>query len=312
MKSRVQTLLFVWVGIGALSVVVLQAAPVQGLPLAPMATPTLIPVGTANKTWVPIQRVDAVGVVQVYVPAGCFMMGNDSMDSLSGHRSERPAREVCLTQPFWIDLFEVTNESYQKFMDAGGYGTRMYWSAAGWQWKGMKTEPKAFGFGFKPPQEPSLGVTWYEAEAYAAWRGCRLPTEAEWEYAGRGPESWIYPWGNEFIADHVVFWDTATFYKEGGRWVANVGSRPAGASWVGALDMSGNISEWVVDWYEWYDVNSPRNDPVGPSTGDSRVARGGNFHSASYQIYLSRRMAWPPDSQIYYNGFRVVCSAQTP
>ena len=100
-----------------------------------------------------------------------------------------------------------------------------------------------------------MGVSWYEAEAYANWRGGRLPTEAEWEYAARGPNSLIYPWGNEFDGTKLNFCDTECTYDwrdasvdDGYEKTAPVGSYESGKSWVVAYDLAGNIWEWVADW----------------------------------------------------------------
>src|SRR5690606_681110 len=124
---------------------------------------------------------------------------------------EGPATRVCFANPFWIDQLEVTNQAY-------GSGSQ------------------AFGYRDNYPREM---VTWYDAQAYCEERGGRLPTEAEWEYAARGPDGLLYPWGNEFLPENAIYVDNA-----GGRTQA-VGQRPAGASWVGALDLAGNIREWT-------------------------------------------------------------------
>src|SRR5690606_37691166 len=128
------------------------------------------------------------GVPMMLVPAGCFNMG--SID-------EPPIHEQCFDAPFWIDRYEVTNAEYARFIAAGGYDNPDYWTEAGWAWR------QAFDMigpldsdGFTGSDQPRIGVSWYEAIAYANWRGARLPTEREWEYAARGPDNPMYPWGD--------------------------------------------------------------------------------------------------------------------
>ncbi|MCU0463837.1 MAG: SUMF1/EgtB/PvdO family nonheme iron enzyme, partial [Anaerolineae bacterium] len=166
---------------------------------------------TRNDDWTPVER-EVDGVVMVLVPAGCFMMGSTIGDS-----DERPVHETCIEKPFWLDKTEVTQAQFA----ANG---------------GMKANSNAFNGDNRPVEQ----ITWFEAEAYCReQRGGRLPTEAEWEFAARGPDGLVYPWGYEFIAENVVY------SQNSNRQTAEVGSRPGGESWVGALDLSGNVWEWV-------------------------------------------------------------------
>jgi formylglycine-generating enzyme required for sulfatase activity len=192
-------------------------------------------------------------MVMVYVPAGEFDMG-----STDGDDDEQPVHTVSL-DAFWIDQTEVTNDQYRKCAE----------------------EDVCDDF-FTCPQfeDPELGehpvvcMSWAQADTYCQWAEGRLPTEAEWEYAARGPEGRTYPWGEEDLTCDRAFGprcqgDTAA-----------VGSRTAGASWCGALDMAGNALEWVSDWYnETYYASSPPTDPQGPSSGSLRVIRGGSGQS---------------------------------
>ncbi|MEJ2599286.1 MAG: SUMF1/EgtB/PvdO family nonheme iron enzyme [Anaerolineales bacterium] len=269
-----------------------------------MPTPTLAPGQT---------RTDPSGIQQVWVPAGSFQMGSgdatiQELQALSPpawvrreFASEQPQHEVRLTKGYWIDKYEVTNKAFQAFVDAGGYTRQDYWSDAGWQWlsrQNVDSLPKSCQG--DAADLPRLCVTWYEAEAYAHWRGGRLPTEAEWEFAARGPQSLRYPWGNEFDGGlcNVVDSDGPVA----------VGSYPHGASWVGALDMAGNAMEWVQDWLgvNYYEQGISV-DPTGPASGSIKVEKGGWWGSnlfvarAAYRHYED-----PPVYGDKHIGFRIV------
>ncbi len=248
-------------------------APTATATATPTRTPNPDPLAfartpvTRNADWTPVPR-DFNGVEMVLVPAGCFMMGSNDGDS-----DERPVHEVCFEEPFWIDKYEVTN---------GRYGSEGYFSG---------------------DDRPRESISWYDAQDFCERRGARLPTEAEWEYAARGPDGLVYPWGNTSVADNVVY-----SANSGGQ-TAAVGSRTGGVSWVGALDLSGNVWEWVTDWYGTYPSERQVN-PQGPASGDYRVLRGGswgitnaNFLRAAY------RDGWNPGSGYDDFGFRCARSA---
>ncbi len=256
-------------------------------------------------------RTDPAGVRQVYVPAGTFRMGTDQadIDTLLAAGlpdwvavalpSEVPAHDVTLTQGYWIDQTEVTNTDFQAFKDAGGYTTQTYWSAAGWAWLSHRV---ASGLPKRcegdAPDVPRRCITWFEAEAYAAWRGGRLPTEAEWEYAARGPKASVYPWGDE--------WDPAKANVVDSTGPAAVGSHPEGASWVGAQDMSGNAMEWVSDWLAPHS-GDPAADPTGPSEGTIKVEKGGWWGSNPFVARSAyRHYEDPPTYGDEHIGVRVV------
>jgi formylglycine-generating enzyme required for sulfatase activity len=216
--------------------------------------------------------------------------------------SEMPQHEVQITKGYWIDKFEVTNQSFQAFVDEGGYDKQELWSEDGWAWLSGQDKSKlpnnCVGTEAKLPR---VCVTWYEAEAYAHWRGARLPTEAEWEYAARGPQSSIYPWGNEFDPAKTNVVDSNALMP--------VGSFPGGASWVGAHDMAGNAMEWVNDWLDVKYYQQPDNsmDPRGPSSGSVKIEKGGWWGS---NLFVSRsayrHFEDPPTYQDHHIGFRVV------
>lgn len=248
--------------------------------------------------WTPVSRQDNYGVEMVQVPAGCFWMG-----SVSVYEDERPVHEVCFEEPFWIDCHEVTNAAYEAFIKAGGYEEEVYWTSEGWAWKQAyyMIGPNN-GYGYNSPNQPRVAISWYEANAYCEWRDAQLPTEAQWEYAARGPDSQIYPWGNKYDAENVVNSDNANAPAE-------VGSRPGGISWIGAHDMAGNVCEWVADWYDgnYYDQfeGVVVIDPQGPQTEtDFRVLRGGSFESFDISVRTAFRNLSGPAGAVGDLGFR--------
>jgi len=140
---------------------------------------------------------------------------------------------------------------------------------------------------------PVVMVTWHGAAAYCEWAGGRLPTEAEWEYVARGPEGNLYPWGNTLPDCNLANFGTCIGVP------VNVGSRPAGASWCGALDMAGNVWEWVADRFGPYSDLAQKN-PIGPDSGDVPVLRGGGWHSPHWELRAAyRQHELPADG---YNG----------
>lgn len=271
-------------------------------PGTPIASPDRDP-GTA--------REDAHGVGQVWVPGGVFTMGSEVGSATppawaeNQVASKRPAHEVAISRGFWIDTTEVTVASFAEFKAAGGYDDESLWSEKGWAWRernaGAELPEPCFE---QQPDEPQACVTWYEAEAYAAWRGGRLPTEAEWEFAARGPESRIYPWGDEYDPDLANL--------DGGTAPMPVGSFPEGASWVDALDMAGNLMEWVSDWYSTtYYSEGVRDDPTGPADGSIKIEKGGWWGPPDDAGAYIGRAAFkyyedPPFYQDQHIGFRIV------
>ncbi|MBZ0292553.1 MAG: SUMF1/EgtB/PvdO family nonheme iron enzyme [Anaerolineae bacterium] len=241
-----------------------------------------------NEDWEPFEW-DFDGVPMMLVPVGCFEMGENG----EGGRQ-------CHEEPFWIDKYEVTNAEYERFVAAGGYENPDYWTDAGWAWKQEnEINGPEDNEDLTAPDQPRVGVSWYEAVAYANWRGGRLPTEAEWEYAARGPDGWLYPWGNEWSGDNAVWSGNS------GSRTAEVGSRPAGTSWVGALDMSGNVWEWVSSLYLSYpyDTEDVRDNM---DAQGNRMLRGGSWGSLrDYERAVYRR-EFNPYSRLYSFGFRVV------
>ena len=278
--------------------------------IVPAASATVDP--SAGK-----ERTDQHGVAQVWVPAGTFLMGTDETDPTgelaapSWARfelaSERPQHEVSLSSGYWIDTTEVTNEAYQAFVDAGGYQDQKLWSAAGWTWlAGRDATALPAACTDAEANQPRVCITWYEAEAYAAWRGGALPTEAQWEYAARGPSSSVFPWGDD--------WDATKANVIDSDGLTAVGTYPAGASWVGAVDMAGNAMEWVGDWYSAaYYKQEVRDDPAGPDKGSKKVEKGGWWGAVPYVARSAyRHFEDPPTYQDHHIGVRVVSVGEPP
>jgi formylglycine-generating enzyme required for sulfatase activity len=252
---------------------------------------------------------DAHGVAQVWVPAGRFTFGSAAGSivpptwAAAEFKGEQPAHEVRITHGFWIDQGEVTVEEYAAFVAGGGYAHREVWSDDGRAWlRRQGHAPLPAPCITQQPREPQVCVSWYEAEAYAAWRGGRLPTEAEWEYAARGPASSVYPWGNVY--------DPTRANLAGSDGPVPVGTYPAGASWVGAVDLAGNAMEWVADWYSDEGHGSGvSDDPTGPATGAIKVEKGG-WWGAPDPAFVSRgayrHFEDPPFYADHHIGFRIV------
>jgi formylglycine-generating enzyme required for sulfatase activity len=232
----------------------------------------------SNDDWMPVIR-EFDGVAMALVPAGCFMMGSENE-----YPDERPAHEVCFDEPFWIDQTEVTNEQFAAFNGQAAYNSY-----------------------FRGDNRPREQISWLEAQTFCESRGARLPTEAEWEYAARGLDELAYPWGNNFTPDNTVWSENS-----GGASV-DVGSKPTGVSWVGALDMSGNVWEWVADWYAesyYASLADGAVNPTGPVSGDERVQRGGSWWlGAPNDFRAAYRGKFEPEVRVYDFGFRCARSA---
>ncbi len=218
----------------------------------------------------------------VIVDAGPFMMGcNDGVDDLC-NQDESPYHEVTL-DCFQIDSTEVTRADYNTCIEAG-----------------VCTTPAC---DFDPvglAEHPVTCVTWDDAAAYCAWAGKRLPTEAEWEKAARGTSGVRYPWGNDWFDDcDLVNANLCRLDTE------PVGTHPTGASIYGAMDIAGNVREWVNDRYgSTYYTASPAENPQGPDMGALRVIRGGSWNSSVVEFRTSFRGADAPTLADNETGFR--------
>jgi len=226
----------------------------------------------------------ADGMVMIWVPAGEFQMGSEDWDD-----DERPVNTVAL-DGFWIDRTEVTNVQYQGCVAARVCNASFY----------------ANNNDTNGDTQPVVGVSWQDAVAYCTWVGGRLPTEAEWEYAARGPESLTYPWGNDWRIGLANCDEDDC--QDGYETTAPVGIFPENASWVGALDMAGNVWEWVADWYGDYPSERQEN-PTGPANGIYRVLRGGSWASSAEMTRCSFRDKMAPGTWYNDRGFRCALTA---
>lgn len=258
----------------------------------PTTTPTPLPTTTLISTPVlGATQVSAVdGMELVFVPAGEFSMG-----SLSGMLDEQPQHAVYL-DGYWIDRTEVTNAMYDLCVQAGACLQPYNTSSNTHFYYYFNTDYVNF---------PVIALKWSSAEAYCAWAGRRLPTEAEWEKAARGSDGRTYPWGDGYPNDNLL-----NFNHPAGD-TSGVGSYLLGASPYGVLDMAGNANEWVADWYSaTYYRDSPSSNPDGPDEGQFRVLRGGSWHSDEDTVHSANRSWLEPDTRDITIGFR--CAVTSP
>jgi len=246
----------------------------------------------------------------IYVPTGAFVMGS-SADA--GHYDETPAHRVCLSG-FYIDRHEVTNAQFKEFTETTGYITEAEDAtvASAYTWRrpyGPDSNAEDI------PNHPVVCITWNDANAYAAWAGKRLPTEAEWEKAARGTDGRRYPWGNANltgteanIADKTVELEWSdTSNDDRYNTASPVGSFPKGKSAYGVEDMSGNVWEWCFDWWNSsYYETSPPDNPTGPEIGEFKIIRGGSWFSGADAARTSQRMYFRPEGSSAAIGFRCV------
>ena len=239
-------------------------------------------------------------VEMVLIPTGEFEMGSNDGDD-----DEKPVHTVFV-DAFYIDIYEVTNAKYRKFIQATGHAESTYWNNSK----------------YNQPNQPVVGVSWYDAMAYAQWAGKRLPTEAEWEKAARGGlVGKRYPWGDEAPNEGGTY--RANYgpgddgKADGYEYTAPVGSYPANG--YGLYDMSGNVWEWCMDEYQAdFYSKSPRTNPIaGAANLDEminnftnvkswRVLRGGSWNGINNYVRVANRGWFSPGSRVVTFGFRCV------
>ncbi|MBN1265927.1 MAG: formylglycine-generating enzyme family protein [Anaerolineales bacterium] len=304
-----------------------QAAEVVILSDTPTPEWTATPENTPTATVTPGPGIGSLrtremdSMVEVFVPEGPFLMGLQeeqvSMEFLArcmegsggcneaDFHAEVPQHEVFL-DAYWIDQTEVTNAMYARCVadgactvpqEVGSYSMDSYYD-----------DPQYGDY-------PVINVIWSQAEAYCAWAGGRLPTEAEWEKAARGVDGERCPW-----ADSVITGELANYCEkncefewrvvdqdDGYAETSPAGNYPAGTSPFGAMDMSGNVYEWVADWF---DANTYQeslvNNPTGPESGEFRVLRGGSWYNSPSYLRASSRGWSAPDLSGPVTGFRCV------
>ncbi|HLF90790.1 MAG TPA: formylglycine-generating enzyme family protein, partial [Anaerolineales bacterium] len=233
---------------------------------------------TQNENWNPVIR-QINNMDWALVPAGCFHMGSTETQLKAAlaacrvyggencpyvfDKVEEPGSQVCFDKPYWIGATEVTNREY-----------------------GSSSSTDMISM-YRAPKWPRETITWQEAVDFCASIGSRLPTEAEWEYAARGPDALVYPWGNEMSPSYRQ--EAEMLNPQAAE------SLHVDRSWVGAQDMSGNVMEWVADVFDPTSTSTLIN-PKATQSHQLRVVRGGSW--ASYQDFLLRtaqRIPYDPE-----------------
>ena len=236
----------------------------------------------------------------VIVPEGEFPMGVPKA-ARDGGVDERPNHDVFV-DTFYIDKYEVTNGRYLQFITDTGHRTPQHPSdPSKGLWQG-NTMPESV------VDLPVINVDWYDAKSYCEWAEKRLPTEAEWEKAAKGPNDWRFPWGDLEPTDRHLNYNQVW---RGEATLVPVGIYEAGKSPYGAYDMAGNVWEWVADWYDpQYYSNSPASNPKGPTTGTHKVLRSSGWQVETPQVRIFTRIKMDPLGRNNSTGFRCAKDAK--
>jgi len=283
---------------------------------SPLEIPSFTPVSSPNPTDVPtltsvaspsptiaIQEITDPkdGMVLVQIPPGEFKMGSSKTDDPQAFDEELPQHSVYL-QAYWIDKTEVTNAQYAICVADSGACTKPA--------NNNSHTHSNYYDNSQYTDYPVIFVSWSQAAAYCTWAGRRLPTEAEWEKAARGPDGRIYPWGNTFEGTLVNYCDVNCqtdwkdiHFDDGYPEIAPVGAYPAGARVYGALDMAGNVYEWVADWFGPYGPGN-QTQPTGPAAGTEKIIRGGSWGDDPAHLRSAIRSHIKPESVLDFVGFR--------
>jgi formylglycine-generating enzyme required for sulfatase activity len=228
----------------------------------------------------------------VQVSAGTYRVGDAGVKKEYGERNALTPGTVTFADPFALSRFPVTNGQFRRFLDSGGYDNRSLWHQTGWRWReanktcepGLWRDAKWNG-----ATQPVVGVSWWEADAFCRWAGCRLPTEREWEAAARGLQGWAHPWGDEWRAG-ICNSDEAQLGV-----TTPVGVFPGSTAVCGADDMAGNVWEWCTDLFD----PTESDDPTAV-----RVVRGGSWYDPPRYCRSAVRDFSPPDYRGGFLGFR--------
>jgi formylglycine-generating enzyme required for sulfatase activity len=240
----------------------------------------------------------ATAIDRVVIPRGAFAKGD-------------PPRQQEL-RAYAIDRYPVTVAAYAAFIETGGYRDPRYWSAEGWSWRteGAIDRPRFWDEDewstYLVPNHPVVGVSFYEAEAYATFRGARLPTEAEWEKAGRGVDGRRYPWGNDWRDD------ACGMRGVGPRSTVPIGVFPKGQSPYGVRDLVGCVWQWCTDpFVGWGDTSGGDVDTAadGATSPARRTTCGGAWNTLRWSVSCLGRNGYPMTARFSNLGFRCVAPA---
>ena len=252
------------------------------------------------------------GVAATIVPekmalinAGGFTRGINKTGK-EAFADEAPAKNIYLSS-YYIDKFEVSNAEYTEFIKATDHPAPAYWDH----------------HQLNQPSQPVTGVNWFDANTYCHWANKRLPSEAEWEKAARGPAGLIYPWGNNLDYSKANFSKGKTGQNN---ITVSVDSHPEGKSYYGVYNMAGNVFEWVQDWYDsdYYKTGKEIRNPKGPqnkiffgfaktsenpaSTLTKKVIRGGSWFAPAQSITTTHRFWNDPINNSYGVGLGFRCA----
>lgn len=230
---------------------------------------------------VDIKTSETDGMTQMYIPEGEFFMGKGEV-----RKNDNSPQHIVYLDAFWMDKYEVSNAMYLKCMQDGACSEMVSDNTTYNNWI-YRNHPITY-------------VTWEQANVYCQWAGRRLPTEAEWEKAARGTDGRKYPWGNEAPNARLANFDGSMIHE-----AVSVYRYPLGASPYGVLNMSGNVREWIADWYgEDYYLTTPYTNPTGPETGTERSLRSGSYNEDKNEITITSRYRHEPQSAGLSRGFR--------